>query len=109
MIGIKAINRRVTSGQCAGCTNPFRNILTDRAGIAPPELAFLLAFVALVASTGLVLVEDKLTEEFSGASERVEMARGNMPNPLGGGANMVVASNAGNSNGNGNGNGGKNK
>ena len=103
MIGIKAINRRVTSGQCAGCTNPFRNILTDRAGIAPPELAFLLAFVALVASTGLVLVEDKLTEEFSGASERVEMARGNMPNPLGGGANMVVASNAVT------GNGGKNK
>ena len=103
MIGIKAINGRVTSGRCAGCTNPFRNILTDRAGIAPPELAFLLAFVALVASTGLVFLEDKITEEFNGVSERVEMTRGNMPNPLGGGANMVVASNAVT------GNGGKNK
>ena len=64
-----------------------RAILTARAGSDPTELAFILGFVTLIATTGFVVVQDSVTGSYTDLSERIEIASVNMPNPLGGGGN----------------------
>ena len=114
MISKAAMNRRFTRGHRTGWITTGRAFLTAREGAAPPELAFLLGFIAMVAVTGFVFLGDSLAGDYTDLSERVETASTNMPKPLGG--SIVVADSGGtgesggtgNGNGNGGGNGGGN-
>ena len=80
-----AVSRLITHNHATRPIDPVRGIFTARAGSAPAELALILGFVAPIAATSFVFVEDSLTENYAALAEKIEIASINMPNPLGGG------------------------
>ena len=85
MTAKRANNRCVTRSYFSGCNFPIRGLLTTKQGSASTEFAFILGFIALLALTSFVVLEDGLTDSYTGLSQQVESATVNMPNPLGGG------------------------
>lgn len=62
-----------------------RRYIASSTGAVSTEYAFILAFGALVAATGFVVLGDGVATHFEGVSQKVNSASVEMPNPLGGG------------------------
>ena len=97
-------NRKPRSGR----NGIVRRLCRDSRGSVGGEYAFLIAFIAIVAAVGFVVVGDSMTTNFSVLGDRVETASTEMPNPLGGGGSGGGSSSGGSSGGGSNSGGGNN-
>jgi len=68
---------------------PVVQLLTAKRGAVGVEYALLMAFMAIVAAGGLMMLGDGLSRYFVAASHPVGASAVSMPNPLGGGGGFA--------------------